>query len=84
MARHEPWPWLLEGGVDAGMLRAWGSVLVTAFDFAVFLGCDPICLVGADLSFTNGQPYCRETIYEHDWRQRVEAGAWALRSWSRM
>ena len=73
---HEPWPWLRRNGVDRGSLRAWGSVLTTALDLAVCLGCDPIILIGADFGYTNGQPYCRGTAYEEDWaRELAEYGS---------
>ena len=61
---HQPWPWLRTYGFDRGTLRAWGSVLTTAFDFAIHAGCDPIVFVGADLAFTGGVHYCRGTMNE--------------------
>jgi hypothetical protein len=61
---HHPWPWLRAHGFDRGVLRAWGSVLTTAFDLACFVGCNPIVFVGADLAYTNGVHYCRGTIHE--------------------
>ncbi len=67
VAAHHPWPWLHGHGVDVTTLRAWGSVLITAFDLAVRLGGDPVIFIGADLAFTDGQPYCRGTVYEEDW-----------------
>lgn len=78
---HEPWPWLRAQGVDRGVLRAWGSVLTTALDLAVRLGCDPIVLIGADFGYTNGQPYCRGTAYEEDWARWVAAGASLTEIW---
>lgn len=74
---HEPWPWLDGFGLGRGLLRAWGSVLVTAFDAAVSFGCDPLIIVGADLAFTKGQPYCRNTTYEAWWKQALDAG-WSM------
>lgn len=72
---HEPWSWLRSMGLGRARLLAWGSVLNTAFDLAVRLGCDPIVLVGADLAYTNSRPYCRGTSYEDAWREAVAAGA---------
>jgi hypothetical protein len=74
VAEHEPWPWLRAAGLDAGLLRAWGSVLTTAFDLALRMGCDPIVFVGADLAYTDDRPYCRDTIYEEDWAQETSRG----------
>lgn len=65
---HHPWPWLADLGVRRGTLRAWGSVLTTAFDLAIRLGCGPIAFVGADLAYTDGLLYCRNTVYEPEWR----------------
>jgi hypothetical protein len=61
---HHPWPWLRAHGSDRGTLRAWGSVLTSAFDLACHMGCDPMVFAGADLAYTNGLLYCRNTIYE--------------------
>jgi hypothetical protein len=69
VGEHEPWPWLSEAGADCGSLAAWGSVLNSAFDLACRLGCNPIVLVGADLAYTDGAFYCRNTSFEDDWRQ---------------
>lgn len=84
--RHHPWPWLQEQGIDRAQLLAWGSVLTTTLDLAVKLGCNPIVLFGADFAYTNGQPYCRGTVYEDVWAQAVGYGmaledVW--RSWMR-
>lgn len=68
IADHHPWPWLRQAGHDRGRLRAWGSVLTTAFDLALTMGCEPIVFAGADLAFTGGRPYARGTTYEEVWR----------------
>jgi SAM-dependent methyltransferase len=65
---HHPWPWLAARGLGRGTLRAWGSVLTTAFDLACHVGCDPIAFAGADLAYTDGLLYCRNTVYEPEWR----------------
>jgi SAM-dependent methyltransferase len=64
---HDPWPWLAERGADRRQLQAWGSVLTTAFDLALRVGCDPIVFAGADLAYTDGLQYCRNTTYEEQW-----------------
>lgn len=70
---HHPWPWLRNKGLDRGPLRAWGSVLTTAFDLALVMGCEPVVFAGADLAFTDGRPYARGTTYEEVWHR---AGMW--------
>lgn len=80
---HHPWPWLAEHELDRGTLRAWGSVLTTAFDLACHVGCDPVAFVGADLAYTNDLLYCTNTVYEPEWRHvpTVAARAEEVRSW---
>ena len=67
VSNHEPWPWLAEHGADRTKLQTWGSVLTTAFDVARKAGCNPIVFAGADLAYTDGLQYCRNTVYEPDW-----------------
>jgi len=74
VADHAPWPWLRGVGWSAGALRAWGSVLTTAFDLTLRMGCNPVAFVGADLAFTGHRPYARGVTYEHDWRRRAHFG----------
>ena len=71
---NDPWPWLGEHGVDVPVLAAWGSVLTSAFALAEWLGADPLLLMGADLAYTNNQPYCRGTTFEVDWARVVLEG----------
>ncbi len=80
---HEPWPWVRAGGGAVGRLRAWGSVLTTAFDLALMLEAEPVAFVGADLSFTGGQPYARGVAYEEDWRRGRAWGESNERQWTR-
>jgi hypothetical protein len=75
VSNHEPWPWLRTLGVDRGVLRAWGSVLTSAFDLALRMGCDPIVFTGADLAYSRGRPYCRGTIYEALWDEWHRRGS---------
>jgi hypothetical protein len=70
---HEPWPWLASLGLDRGRLRAWGSVVTSAFDLALRAGCPEIGFVGLDLAFTNRRPYCRDMTWEGDW---AKLAAW--------
>ena len=78
VSHHQPWPWLSEAGLGRGSLRAWGSVLTSAFDLAVRVGCNPIVFCGADLAYTARQTYCRGTAFEEDWAQLARSGV-ALR-----
>jgi SAM-dependent methyltransferase len=68
VSNHHPWPFLAAHGADRGQLQAWGSVLTTAFDLAVRAGCTPIVFAGADLAYTDGLQYCRNTIHESKWK----------------
>lgn len=72
VADHHPWPWIRSAGLARGRLRAWGSVLTTAYDFALRIGCGPIVFAGADLAFSEGRPYASGTTYDEEW-QRAEA-----------
>lgn len=78
---HHPWPWLMEQGIVRGRLRAWGSVLTTAFDLVLRAGCNPIVFTGADLAFTDARPYARGTTYEEDWRREQAWGTSTEESW---
>lgn len=82
---HHPWPWLRAHGFDRGVLRAWGSVLTTAFDLACYAGCNPVVFVGADLAYTDGVHYCRGTIHEDaaNHLAPVAARADAFAAWQR-
>lgn len=82
VADHHPWPWLRQIGLDRQPLRAWGSVLTTAFDLALTMGADPIVFVGADLAFTAGRPYARGTTFEEEWRRALAWGQSLTSSWA--
>jgi hypothetical protein len=69
---HEPWPWLRAHGQSRGRLRAWGSVLTSAFDLALRMGCDPIVFTGADLAYPGGRLYCSGVAFEQLWRRLAE------------
>jgi hypothetical protein len=81
---NHPWPWLVTLGVTRGTLAAWGSVLVSALDLAVRVGAEPIAIVGADLAYTGGQPYCRGTAFEADWAREVRLGSRLDAVWGRV
>ncbi len=82
VADHHPWPWLRRIGLDRQPLRAWGSVLTTAFDLALQMGCDPIAFTGADLAFSGGRPYARDTTFEEEWRRARAWGDSLETSWA--
>ena len=46
-------------------------MLTTAFDFAIKAGCSPVVFAGADLAYTRGLQYCRNTAYEPRWQHLV-------------
>ena len=81
---NHPWPWLASLGIARGTLDAWGSVLVSALDLAIRVGARPIAIVGADLAYTGGQPYCRGTAFEEDWAREVRFGERLADVWARV
>ncbi|MEO5821822.1 MAG: 6-hydroxymethylpterin diphosphokinase MptE-like protein [Vicinamibacteraceae bacterium] len=81
---NHPWPWLASLGVRRGTLAAWGSVLVSALDLAIRVGARPIAIVGADLAYSGGQPYCRGTAFEEDWAREVRYGSTLAEVWARV
>ena len=80
---HQPWPWLRSLDAGVGQLRAWGSVLTSAFDLALTMGADPIIFVGADLSYPADHPYCRGVSFEEDWRHAERWGTPLQEQWRR-
>jgi 6-hydroxymethylpterin diphosphokinase MptE-like protein len=76
---HEPWPWLRTLALDRGVLRAWGSVITSAFDLALRMGCDPIVFAGLDLAYTGNRPYCSHTIFDDQWRDWERERGWTVR-----
>ena len=81
VSEHQPWPWLGQMMASVGRLRAFGSVLTSAFDLALTMGADPIVFVGADLSYPDQRPYCRGVSFEEDWRGRERWGESLARQW---
>jgi hypothetical protein len=71
---HEPWPWLAGHGLTRGRLKAWGSVITSAMDLALRLGCSPVIFTGADLAFTGERTYCRGTAHEAVWGEWIARG----------
>jgi hypothetical protein len=78
---HQPWPWLRGLGAGAGPLRAWGSVLTSAFDLARMMGSDPVVFAGADLSYPDDRPYCRGVSFEEEWGRRARWGTPLEQQW---
>lgn len=84
VSAHEPWPWLEAHGLTRHLLPAWGSVVTSAFELALLLGCDPIVFVGLDLAFTRGQPYARGVTFEEEWAAGCAWGVPLPRQWASM
>lgn len=74
VSSHDPWPWLETRALARTTLRAWGSVVTSAFDLALRLGCNPIVFSGLDLAYTGMRPYCHGTIYDKQWQEWLDAG----------
>jgi hypothetical protein len=83
VGNSHPWPLLRARGIERSQLTVWGSVLTAACDLALRMGCDPVVFAASDLSFTDGQPYCRGTAYEADWAREVLAGMALADVWAR-
>ena len=47
-----------------GTLGAGGSVATTAWDFARFIGCEPIYVAGLDLGYPNFKTHVRGSLFE--------------------
>jgi hypothetical protein len=84
VGNHDPWPWFAAGGLGVGRLRAWGSVITSAVDLAMRMGCQPIALVGTDCAPIAGQPYARGTTFEALWTARVLQGRSLPDQWAQM
>ncbi len=61
--------WIYEQVGESARLETGGSVACSAFSLALELGCDPIALVGQDLSFPDGRYYAAGSV---DGDARVE------------
>lgn len=59
-------------GAAKGFVKAGGSVATLALALAVKMGCNPIAMVGQDLSFPGGRTHARGTVYEEN---RIEKSA---------
>ena len=81
IAPHHPWPWLQGLGLDRDVVKAWGSVLTSAYDIAITAGCHPVIFAGADLAFTDRRPYCRGTTMEEHWVRHAARGVSLRRVW---
>lgn len=75
VSEHQPWPWLQSHGFRRGRLRAWGSVITTTFDLVCRMDCSPVIFAGADLAYSGGMTYCRNTTYEPRWSTCEDDGA---------
>ena len=64
--------WIFDALGEAAHLATGGSVACSALSLAVYMGCDPIALVGQDLSFSDGRYYAEGGL---DGDARVERGA---------
>ena len=81
---HQPWPWLLEQSYDPGIIASWGSVLTSALNLGVLLGCDPLVFIGSDFAYTHGQSHAKDT-FTHEWvREWVAGGMTEGEAWSRL
>lgn len=61
--------WVEELVGEKGELKAGGSVSTIAFQLARLMGCDPIVLIGQDLSFPGGKYYAQGTYRDDLWSE---------------
>ena len=61
--------WVEEFVGEKGELKAGGSVSTIAFQLARLMGCDPIVLIGQDLSFPGGKFYAQGTYRDDVWSE---------------
>ncbi|MGQ9631074.1 MAG: motility associated factor glycosyltransferase family protein [bacterium] len=54
-----------------GFVYTGGTVSVTALDIAVRLGCNPICLVGQDLSYPGGKTHAQGSTWDEMWLDQI-------------
>jgi hypothetical protein len=71
--------WIFECLSEDARLSSGGSVACSAFSLAIALGCDPIVLVGQDLSFPDGRFYAVESLDGDAQVERRRDGAFFLR-----
>ncbi len=58
-------------GGAPGEIAFGGSVSTNAYDFARKLGCDPVYVIGQDLSFSDGQVHAKGAVLEErlNWKE---------------
>jgi hypothetical protein len=54
-------------GREMGRVRTGNTVAHLCYQFARYLGCDPVALIGQDLGFTDGLYYARGTAIDDVW-----------------
>jgi hypothetical protein len=54
------------------LVETGGSVSTTLFSVARILGCQPICLVGQDLAYTEGQSHVKGTPLYQRWEHEMK------------
>jgi|GEM_PF-2082598 len=64
--------WITSSYGDIGRLMVWGSVSTVAISLAVELGCDPVILMGQDLSFTGLRRYASYTWVDETSSNQVD------------
>ncbi len=65
------WKFLTRGFQPKGQLGNNTSVAHTAFNLALHLGCDPVILVGQDLSFQSDRSHCSGAYHGESLQQNI-------------
>ena len=55
--------WITDHSEKKGILENTSSVAHSAFHLARYMGCEPIILVGQDLSFEGNRMHCTDSFY---------------------
>jgi len=70
---------------DHGKLPAGATVAHLAYYLARHLGCDPVCLIGQDLAFTDGQYYASGAAIHNVWACELnEFNTLEMQEWRRI
>jgi len=65
--------WIAKRREGKGFLGKTFSVAHTAFLFACHMGCDPVILIGQNLSFSGKRLHCADSFYDENRKDRISS-----------